>query len=95
VLQIRNTGPGLPTGAAEQIFDRFYRSDPSHNSETPGQGLGLSIAREIARAHGGDVLLVHSNSPWMEFHLVLPLATVPDSEESNWRSAERADFGEG
>ncbi|MGH8164035.1 MAG: sensor histidine kinase, partial [Rhodanobacteraceae bacterium] len=73
VLRISNTGPGLPGHAAEQIFDRFYRGDLSHSDDTPGHGLGLSIAREIARAHGGDILLVRSNSQWTEFQLVLPL----------------------
>ncbi|MEO8439036.1 MAG: ATP-binding protein, partial [Spartobacteria bacterium] len=73
VLRISNTGPGLAPGAGAQIFDRFYRGDPSHSNEIPGHGLGLSIAREIARAHGGDVLLVRSDSEWTEFRLVLPL----------------------
>ncbi len=73
-LRIGNTGPGLAPDAAEHIFDRFYRGDTSHSSETPGHGLGLSIALEIARAHGGDVLLIHSDADWTEFQLVLPLA---------------------
>ncbi len=71
-LRIGNTGPGLAPEAAAHIFDRFYRGDFSHSNETPGHGLGLSIAREIARAHGGDVLLVHSDEKWTEFQLVLP-----------------------
>ena len=95
VLRIRNTGPGLSSGAAEQLFDRFYRGDPSHNNETPGQGLGLSIAQEIARAHGGDVVLVQSSSQWTEFQLILPLAGGPDNGGSTRRLAELADFGQG
>lgn len=71
-LRIGNTGPGLAPDGAAQIFDRFYRGDSSHSNETPGHGLGLSIAREIARAHGGDVLLIHSDAKWTEFQLVLP-----------------------
>ncbi len=73
-LRIGNTGPGLAPDAAAQIFDRFYRGDSSHSNETPGHGLGLNIAREIARAHGGDVLLIHSEAKWTEFQLVLPQA---------------------
>ncbi len=73
VLRIGNSGRGLPDAAAEQIFERFYRGDLSHGDETPGHGLGLSIAREIARAHGGDVLLACSDSAWTEFYLVLPI----------------------
>ncbi|MGI8956049.1 MAG: ATP-binding protein [Chthoniobacterales bacterium] len=72
-LRIGNTGPGLAPDAAAHIFDRFYRGDPSHTNETPGHGLGLSIAREIARAHGGDVLLIQSDEKWTEFRLILPL----------------------
>ena len=77
VLKIGNTGRGLPREIGEKIFDRFYRGDLSHSDGTPGHGLGLSIAREITRAHGGDVLLVHANSRWTEFYLVLPLASGP------------------
>ncbi|MBA3831480.1 MAG: HAMP domain-containing protein [Chthoniobacterales bacterium] len=73
VLRIGNTGRGLPRETGEQIFERFFRGDPSHSDETPGHGLGLSIAREIARAHGGDVQLAHSDSKWTEFCLVLPI----------------------
>lgn len=72
-LRIGNTGPGLAPDAAAHIFDRFYRGDSSHSNETPGHGLGLSIAREIARAHGGDVLLIPSDAKWTEFELGLPL----------------------
>lgn len=73
VVRIGNTGSGLPRGTGDQIFERFYRGDPSHSDETPGHGLGLSIAREIVRAHGGDVQLAHSDSKWTEFCLVLPI----------------------
>lgn len=76
-LGVRNTGPGLPPDAQGQVFDRFYRSDLSHSKETAGHGLGLSIAREIARAHGGDVTLVHSDSQWTEFSIVLPTVGLP------------------
>jgi signal transduction histidine kinase len=74
-LRVRNTGPGLTLEQRERVFDRFYRSDPSHQKETAGHGLGLSIAREIARAHGGDVHLVHSDSSWTEFSIVLPVVS--------------------
>lgn len=73
VLSVRNTGPGLTTDAQERVFHRFYRSDLSHSKETAGHGLGLSIAREIARAHGGDVTLLRSDSAWTEFSFVLPV----------------------
>ncbi len=52
-FSVIDTGPGIPPDDRERVFDRFYRTDPSR-SET-GLGLGLSIVRSIARAHGGDV----------------------------------------
>jgi signal transduction histidine kinase len=74
------------------MLDRFYRGDPSHSSEMPGHGLGLSIAREITRAHAGDILLVKSGSQWTEFYLVLPLAPAPDpagNEDAENESSDR------
>ena len=72
LLSVGNTGAGVPPEAQDQIFHRFYRGDPSHNQQIAGHGLGLSIAREIARSHGGDVTLVKSDSRWTEFSLALP-----------------------
>lgn len=54
---ISNTGLPIPDQARELIFDRFYRLDKSRSHRTPGTGLGLSLAREIIRAHGGDLSL--------------------------------------
>ena len=55
VLTVFNTGEGIAPDKLEKIFDRFYRADTSHNREIAGNGLGLAIARTIARAHRGDV----------------------------------------
>jgi signal transduction histidine kinase len=52
-LEVRDAGPGLPTGSEERIFERFYRADPSRTGE--GTGLGLAIARAIVQAHGGTI----------------------------------------
>ncbi len=73
VLRIGNTGRGLSRETGEEIFERFFRGDPAHGDETPGHGLGLSIAREIARAHRGDVQLARSDASWTEFSLMLPV----------------------
>ncbi|MFN2623377.1 MAG: ATP-binding protein [Chthoniobacterales bacterium] len=72
VLSVRNTGPRIPDAARGEIFERFHRGDLAHGEGSGGHGLGLSIAREIARAHGGDVTLVFSEAEWTEFCLVLP-----------------------
>jgi signal transduction histidine kinase len=56
-IMIDDDGPGLPHDQLEKVFDPFVRIEPSRSSETGGLGLGLSIARTIIRAHGGDVRL--------------------------------------
>ena len=57
-----------------RFFDRFYRGDASHNRRNDGNGLGLSLAREIARAHGGDLVLAPSESDIVILQLTLPLS---------------------
>jgi two-component system, OmpR family, sensor kinase len=57
VVEIEDRGPGLPAGDLERVFDPFYRAEASRSLELGGVGLGLSIARSTARAHGGDVTL--------------------------------------
>ncbi len=54
-LVVGDRGPGFPAGFAERAFERFTRGDESRNRSTGGFGLGLAIARAIARAHGGDL----------------------------------------
>lgn len=55
VTEIRDTGIGIPEGDLEKIFDRFYRVDPSRTRKSGGVGLGLSIANEIVKRHGGRI----------------------------------------
>src|SRR5438128_10540212 len=78
VLTIRNNGDGIFGEAKEKVFDRFYRGDSLSGDVAAGHGLGLSIAREIARAHNGDVTLMRSDRQWTEFCMTLPIAS--DSE---------------
>jgi two-component system, OmpR family, heavy metal sensor histidine kinase CusS len=56
----------------QRFFDRFYRGDAAHNRSIDGTGLGLSLAREIARAHGGDLTLLASPLDEVVFKLWLP-----------------------
>ena len=72
VVSVRNTGEPIPPLAREKIFDRFYRSNSSR-AEAHGHGLGLSIAREIARTHLGELRLIASDSRWTEFRLIMPV----------------------
>ena len=70
-MTIGNTGDGIPKERAGLLFERFYRV--RGGARVPGHGLGLSIARELARAHGGDVELVRSDGSWTEMRVSLPL----------------------
>ncbi|MCO6416655.1 ATP-binding protein [Siccirubricoccus sp. KC 17139] len=56
-IRIEDTGPGIPPGELEAVFQPFRRLEGSRNRETGGTGLGLPIARNILRGHGGDVVL--------------------------------------
>lgn len=58
--------------SADVFFDRFYRGDAAHNRHIDGSGLGLSLAREIARAHGGDLVLAATALDVVALQLILP-----------------------
>ena len=70
VIVIGNTGPGIPPAEAPLVFRRFYRSPDAR--ARGGNGLGLSLSRELAHAHGGELTLLSSANDWTEFLLVLP-----------------------
>ncbi len=56
-IEVADRGPGIPAEQREKVFQPFYRIEASRSRETGGTGLGLAVARSIARAHGGDVTL--------------------------------------
>ncbi len=58
-IDIEDEGPGIPQEEMERVFEPFRRLETSRNRETGGSGLGLSIARNIVRAHGGDIVLAN------------------------------------
>ena len=58
--------------ARERLFDRCYRGDAAHNRSVDGHGLGLSLSRVIARAHGGDLTLEPSPLDEVRLRLWLP-----------------------
>ena len=69
-LTVANTGAGLAPEHQARLFERFFRADNFAN--VPGHGLGLSLSRELARAHHGDLVLAESNTEWTTFRLTLP-----------------------
>ena len=58
-IEVEDDGPGIPPAELERVFEPFHRCEPSRSRETGGVGLGLPIARNIFRAHGGDVTLAN------------------------------------
>ncbi len=71
-LTVSNTGPGIPEQDRDRVFERFHRVDKARSREKGGSGLGLSLAREIARAHGGDLRLDPPVEGTTAFTLSLP-----------------------
>lgn len=65
VIRVANTGGGIPPERSGDIFARFFRLNG--DTSTQGHGLGLNIARELTRAHGGDLMLEHSDNLWTVF----------------------------
>ena len=59
-IRIDDDGPGIPAEKREEVFRPFFRLDEARNQDEGGTGLGLAIARDIARAHGGDIVLEQS-----------------------------------
>jgi len=76
-IRIEDTGIGIPPEHLPRIFDRFYRVDASRSREQGGSGLGLAVARSLARAHGGDISVTSRPGEGSTFLVHLPL--TPDS----------------
>jgi len=72
VLYIDDEGPGIPEEKLEQMFEPFRRGEGSRNRETGGVGLGLAIARNLARAHGGEVTLTNRPEGGLRVTVTLP-----------------------
>ncbi len=72
IVKVSNACKGIAVEARDKLFERFYRVDSAHHRKVDGAGLGLGLSREIARAHGGEVSINHSESTDVEFVLTLP-----------------------
>lgn len=73
VIEIDDDGPGVAPAELEQVFEPFYRSEPSRNRQTGGIGLGLAVVRSLARAHGGDVTLHNRPDGGLRARVTLPI----------------------
>jgi len=73
-FSVDDSGPGIPADERGRVFERFYRVDKSRSSDSGGRGLGLAIAAEIVKAHGGSISVGHSDLGGASFTVSLPSA---------------------
>ena len=84
---VADRGPGVPPGLEEKVFERFFRADDSLARRANGSGIGLSLARGLARGMGGDLVCRPRPGGGAEFVLALPAAGSAALPESAQRSA--------
>ena len=74
-VRVQDRGLGVPRGCEEKIFEQFYRAHDSLASGIQGSGLGLTLGRQIARAHGGEIIYRPRDGGGSCFSLRLPIAS--------------------
>ncbi len=79
MIEVRDTGPGIPAAHQDRIFDRFYRVDTSRSREEGGVGLGLAIARWAVQANAGHIELASDGTDGSLFRVILP---APDDSSA-------------
>jgi len=80
VVRIADKGPGIPEAELDRVFEPFHRIEGSRNRSTGGTGLGLGIARDIARLHGGTLVLRNLAPGGLEAVLTLPRGGTPEGD---------------
>jgi signal transduction histidine kinase len=82
LITIDDDGPGIPDDEHERVFAPFYRLERSRNRDSGGTGLGLAVARTVAREHGGDVTLANIPGGGLRVRMELPMVGPPESGAS-------------
>ncbi len=88
VLTVRDHGPGIPEDKRETIFDRYYQLNREDGQNSAGQGIGLAIARRLARVHGGNLYARNHRDGGAQFILELPLSRGEKSTQTKIGAGE-------
>jgi PAS domain S-box-containing protein len=78
VVTVTDTGIGIPAAEQKRLFERFFRAESATRLAIPGTGLGLTISKAIAEAHGGAITVASREGQGTTFAVVLPLAVAGD-----------------
>ena len=83
ILEVGDTGVGIPSRDLDRVFERFYRVDPGRSRETGGTGLGLSIVRHVAESHGGRASAASVLGAGSTFRVEIPLAREAEQQPAS------------
>jgi signal transduction histidine kinase len=73
-VEVRDTGSGIAPEHLPNVFERFYRADPSRARSTGGAGIGLALVKQFVSAHGGEVAVESEVGQGSRFSFTLPIA---------------------
>jgi PAS domain S-box-containing protein len=80
ILEVRDTGMGIPAEEQEHVFERFFRTSRATEQAIQGTGLGLAISKAIVHAHGGQITLASSDGEGATFRISIPIRAVQPAE---------------
>ena len=72
MIDVADTGPGIPLDERAKIFEAFYQGATPHSGLVRGTGIGLSVVQEFVQAHGGTIEIVDGEFPGAHFRVRLP-----------------------
>ena len=81
IIEISDTGIGIPQEMAEKIFEPFYTVDKNRSRQNGGAGLGLSLAKKHAEAQGGSIALVKTSREGTQFQVSFPAYEATESKK--------------
>jgi len=89
IIEVHDSGPGIPPAERDRVFDRFYQVDSASTRKHGGTGIGLAICRDIIRMHGGEISVERSGLGGAMFRLVIPSPAVVAEGAEEVRSGEQ------